>query len=155
MKKSKNQNNLYIFPFIFLLFPFIFFLGISLIKFFNTGVFNYGSNFNYFYLTCYNIKEYLFPTIFFFTLCLLFVLINKGTKKRIKITAWIILIIIGIITILIGNRFLFLVTNNIWVNDSFNFLLNGIDPYSLTLSCELTFLICFILHYFDIKFLSK
>lgn len=155
MKKSKKQNYLYIFPLIFLIFPFVFFLGISFVKFINTDIFNYGNNFNYFYLTCLNIKEYLFPTIFFFTLCLLFVLINKVTKKRIKKSAWIILILIGIIMILTGNRLLFLITNKVWVKDSLNFLLNGINPYSFLLSCELTFIVCFILHYFDIKYLLK
>ena len=155
MKKLKKQNYLYIFPFIFLLFPFIFFLVISLIKFFNTGIFNYGSNFNYFYFTCKNIKEYLFPALFYFTFCLLFALINKLIKKRINIISWIILIVIGIIIILIGNRFLFLITNNIWANDSFNFLLNGITPYSFILSSELTFIICSIIQYFDIKILCK
>lgn len=155
MKKSKKQNYLYIFPIIFLIFPFIFFLGISLVKFFNTGIFNYKSNFYYFYLNCHEIKEFIFPAIFFFTICLLFLLIYKAIKKRIKLSVWITLIIIGIIVILIGNRFLFLITNDIWIKDSFSFLLKGINPYSFVLSCELTFLTCYILHLFDIKILSK
>ena len=156
MKKSKNLKNIIIFPVLFLFFPFLYFLLLSLIRYVNTGNFNYLSNFTYLFSTLKEINEYLFPTVIFLTLGLLTVLINKTfNKKIIKPIVWIIIILSGILIILFGNRFIFIAINNYWNTDIIIFLTHSVNHYTFLISIELTFFICFILHYFDIKYLKR
>ncbi len=160
MKKKKAKHNnkyLFVFPIIFLIFPPLFFLTVSVFRFFNTDTFNYFSNFFYFSLAIKRISEYLFPTVLFFVFGAFTVCIYKFfSKKQFKWYAWLIICNIGTFLILLGERILFLITNGYTLNsDVISFLINGIEIYSFTLSAELSFLICFILHFFDTKFLNK
>lgn len=153
MKKSKKQ--IFIFPILFIIFPLVFFFVISLIKYINTGTFNYLNNFQYLYISLQNIKEYLLPSIIFFTLGLIIILINKFRKRKtLKIKGWIFLEILGILMILIGNRVIFLIQVNVLNNEIFSFLINAVNFYSFVIACELTFLVSFILNYFDTKYLK-
>jgi len=155
MKKNKI-NKIYIFPLIFILFPLFYFLFLSFIRYINTDVFNYINNFSYFYISIKSIKEYLLPAVIFLTFGLILVLINKfAYKKIIKFKLWILIIFIGNIIVLLGNRIIFITINNLWQKNIFSFLINGIDPYTFLLSFQIVIFICFILHYFDIKYLRK
>ncbi len=156
MKKSKKFNNIIIFPILFLVFPFLYFLLLSLIRYINTGNFNYLNNFTYLFNALKDVNEYLFPTVIFLTIGLFTILINKTfNKKIIKPMVWIIIILSGILIILFGNRLIFIAINNYWNTNIILFLTHSVNHYTFLISCELTFFICFILHYFDIKYLKR
>lgn len=155
-KNSKKPNPIFIFPALFLAFPILFFFALSMIRYINTGLFNYSNNFIYFFHSVKSIKEYIFPAIIFLTIGLSIVLLSKFlSKKSLKKHLWIFIVLLGILIILSGNRLLFIAINNLWSYDILTFIINGITPYTFLLSCEVTFLVCFILHYFDIKYLKK
>ena len=154
-QKRKKFNYTLIFPIIFLIFPFIIFLLISVIRYLNTGTFNYTNNFVYFIDAIKNFREYIFPSVVFLTFGLAIIIFNKIINKKLRVLNWIFITVLGIIIILIGNRFLFIAMNNLWSENIFEFLLNGINLYSFIFSCELCFLVCSILNYFDIKYLNK
>lgn len=153
--KRKKFNYTLIFPIIFLIYPFIIFLLISVIRYLNTGTFNYTNNFFYFIDAIKNFREYIFPSVVFLTLGLAIIIFNKIINKKLRVLNWIFITILGIIIILIGNRFLFIALNNLWSENIFEFILNGINLYAFIFSCELCFLVCSILNYFDIKYLNK
>lgn len=148
MSKKRQKYNL-IFPILFLIFPFVFFLIISIIKYFNTGIFNYGSNFTYFYAALKNYKEYIFPTILFLTVGLSVVFIKKLLKRKFKPNGWIILLLLGIFMILCGSRILFIISNNLWNNNFISFIFSGVNFYTFIFSTELCILVLNIVYFFD------
>ncbi len=154
-KSRKKFNYTIIFPILFFLFPFFIFLIFSFIRFLNTGLFNYTNNFLHFYNVIKNFKEYIFPSIVFLTVGLIIVIFNKIINKKLRFINWFFITLLGIIIILIGNRTLFIITNNLWSEDFFEFIFNGINLYSFIFASELCFLVCAILNYFDIKYLKK
>ena len=153
MSKKKFDFK-YLFPLLCIIFPFVSFFIISLIKYINSGIFNYTNNFIYFFDCLKSVKEYIFPTILFLTLGLAIVVISKLFSKKIKSILWIFLIICGIIIILIGNRMLFIISNSLWNQNVIVFLCKGLTPYTFTLSTELTLLVCSILYYFNSSYLK-
>ena len=103
-----------------------------------------------------SIKEYIFPAIVYLTVGLLIILVNKFiSKNALKKTLWVILSILGCLIILSGSRLLFIAINNLWKYDIISFIINGITPYTILISCEFSFLVSFVLHFFDIRYLKK
>ena len=154
-KMRKKFDVIYLFPILFIVFPFMIFLLISFVRYIKTGIFNYSNNFIYFLNTIKSINEFIFPLIIYLTLGLLIVVLTKLLNKKIKILSWIMIALIGTIIILLGNRFFFILSNNLWSEGVFKFLLNGFDMYRFVLSSELSFLISTLLIYFDTKYLTK
>lgn len=155
MAKKKKKQLLYLFPLLFLSFPFLIFLVISTIKFIKTGTFNYVTNFTYFYQALKGYSEYIIPTILFFTFALTYIVIIKLCKKTTKKLSWILIELFGITFILCGSRFIFVLSNNLWNNDILSFIFNGINIYTFIFSSELCFFTSSILFYFDKKYLKK
>ncbi len=153
MAKKKKIFN-YLFPILCIVFPLIAFLVISVVKYISSGIFNYSNNFVYFYDCLKNIKEYIFPSILFFTIGLAIVVIFKFASKKITTKLWLLIVFLGIFIILLGNRFLFIISNDLWNQDIFTFLYNGITPYTFILSSELMLLICSVLNYFNSTYLK-
>ncbi len=154
-KKKNHKNTIYLFPILFLTSPFIIFLNLSTVRFLRTGIFNFSNNFIHFLDMLKNYNEYVFSTLIFFTIGLFYIVIMKIFNRKIKLLSWIILEVLGIIIIMCGNRFLFILTNNLWKNDIITFLLNGINIYTFTFAVELCFFTSSILFYFDNKYLKK
>lgn len=153
--KRKKFNYTIIFPILFFIFPFVIFSLTSLIKYFNSGVFNFSNNFIYFYNVIKNFKEFIFPSIIFLTVGLTTILFNKFINKKLRFINWVIITLIGIIIILIGNRLIFIIANSLWSENFLEFLFNGINLYSFVFASELCFIVCSILNYFDIRYLKK
>ena len=154
MSKKRKFNHL-IFPVLFIIFPFFVFLIVSVTRYFNTGIFNYANNFIHYYDALKNIKEYIFPAILFLTIGLLYVVISKLAKKKINFANWLTLLVIGLIIIICGNRVLFIVSNNLWHENIFDFILNGINVYSFVLSSQFCFFISSIVYYFENFYLKQ
>lgn len=154
-KKKNHKNTIYIFPILFLTSPFIIFLISSTVRFIKTDIFDYLTNFTYFFDTLKNYSEYIFPTLVFFTIGLFYIVIIKIFNKKINFISWIFIELLGIIIIMCGNRFLFIITNNLWKNNIVEFLFNGINTYTFTFASELCFFTSSILFYFDNKYLKK
>ena len=153
--KRKKYNYTIIFPILFFIFPFVIFSLTSLIKYFNSGVFNFSNNFIYFYNVIKNFKEFIFPSIIFLTVGLTIILFNKFINQKLRFINWVIITLIGIIIILIGNRLIFIIANKLWSENFVEFLFNGINLYSFVFASELCFIVCSILNYFDIRYLKK
>lgn len=154
MSKRKQKYNL-LFPIMFFILPFLLFLIISIIKYLNTGIFNYSNNFIYFYSAIRNYKEYIFSTIIFFTIGLIFVFFKKITKRKIKFLDWFILTFLGVGFILCGNRLLFVISNNLWNNNFIAFIFSGINFYTFVFSTELCIFVLNIVYFFDKIFLKN
>lgn len=154
-KKRKKFNYTIIFPLLFFISPFIIFFIASSIRYFNTGIFNYTNNFLHFYNVIKNFKEFIFPSVFFLTIGLAIIIFNKFINKKLCFVNWLILALSGIIIILIGNRFIFIIANKLWSENFFEFLFSGINLYTFVFATELCFIVCTILNYFDIRYLKK
>ena len=154
-KKRKNFYYTLIFPILFLLFPFIMFFVASLIRYFNTGIFNYTNNFIYFYAVIKKFREFIFPSVIFLNLGLTIIIFYKFINKKLHFLNWLFITLTGIIIILVGNRFLFIIANKLWSAKLFEFLFFEINLYSLVFASELCFIVCSILNYFDNKYLRK
>lgn len=154
-KKKKLKHSIYIFAILFLTFPILIFLISSAVRFIRTGIFDYFTNFTYFFNTLKNYSEYIFPTLVFFTLGLFYIVIIKIFNKKINFISWILIELLGMIIIMCGNRFLFIITNNLWKNNIIEFLYNGINTYTFVFASELCFFTSSILFYFDNRYLKK
>lgn len=155
MTKKRNKNFVYIYPLLFLVFPFIAFFIISFIRFLKTDIFNYSSNFKYFYDVILNYKQYILPTLIFFTIALFYIAIIKILKQKTKILSWIFITILGIIIITCGNRLIFIISNNLWNKEILIFIFHEVNIYTFIFSCEMCFLASSLLFYFDKKYLKK
>ena len=154
-KKRKSQKLNIFFSIAIILSPLIILLAISLVKYFRTGVFDFAPALTHTFEALKNFKEFFIPSVILLAILLLVVVISKFISKKLPTVAWIILIIVGSLFIMLGNRLLFVSLNGLWRGDVVSFFKNGISPYAFAISLELSLLICWICYYFDTKYLKK
>ena len=155
MSKKNKKYDILLFPILFLLTPFLVFLAISTYKYIGTGIFNYKSNFIYFYDVILNIKEYLFPMLLALTSGLLILVLTRVFSKKMRVFAWIFLCLIGTFIIACGSRILFAFNQVAEFDELFRFILHGITPYTVLFALEATYLICIIIKIFEVYLFKK
>ena len=154
---AKKKRNLACFPLLALASPFCIFLALFLIRVARGGTAqNYWNNFILLYDVLQNFREYLFPCFLYFTMGLLFVLLNHCLKKApLSKKLWLFLVFSGTLIILIGSRLLFLYANDLLLSPQMlHFLKTGIDIYTFTAALIFCLLISFILQLLDVLYFN-
>lgn len=102
-------------------------------------------------------RSFLFPIILFFTIAIVFSIINRCVKKSIiSEKNWFWLEFFGIIIMLFADRILFLVTGaHPFSSDALKFILSAFNKTSLLISAIYTFILSFVVQLFDVLFLNS